>query len=55
MNSGTLKISELVLKKNVFEFNYFLQMSGTAIGTKMAPAYANIFMSVFERDLLSGT
>lgn len=30
-------------------------MSGTAIGTKMAPAYANIFMSVFERALLSGT
>ncbi|KAJ8039742.1 hypothetical protein HOLleu_13841 [Holothuria leucospilota] len=55
--SGILKMSELVLFKNVFEFNseYFLQMSGTAIGTKMAPAYGNIFMSVFERDLLSGS
>ncbi|KAJ8031266.1 Deleted in malignant brain tumors 1 protein [Holothuria leucospilota] len=55
--SGILKMSELVLFKNVFEFNseYFLQMSGTAIGTKMAPAYANIFMSVFERVLLSGS
>ena len=55
--NGILRMTELVLKKNVFEFNseYFLQLSGTAIGTKLAPAYANIFMSVFERALLSGT
>ena len=46
-----------MLKKNVFEFNSecFLQTSGTAIGTKMAPAYANIVMSIFERILLTGS
>ena len=50
-------MTELVLKKNVFEFNSecFLQTSGTIIGTKMAPAYANIVMSIFERNLLTGS
>ena len=50
-------MTELVLKKNVFEFNSecFLQTSGTAIGTKMAPAYASIGMSIFERKLLTGS
>ena len=50
-------ITELVLKKNLFEFNSecFLQTSGTAIGTKMAPAYANNAMSIFERNLLTGS
>ena len=50
-------MTELVLKKNVFEFNSecFLQTSDTAIGTKMAPAYANIVMSMFERNLLTGS
>lgn len=54
---GILSMTDLVLKKNTFELNSenFLQMSGTAIGTKMVPAYANIFMSVYERALLSGT
>ena len=54
--NGIHNMTELVLKKNVFEFNseYFLQTSGTAIGTKMAPAYANIVMSIFERNLLTG-
>ena len=50
-------MTEMVLKKNVFEFHSecFLQISGTAIGTKMAPAYANIVMSIFERKLLTGS
>ena len=55
--NGIYNMTELVLKKNVFEFNSecFLQTSGTAIGTKMAPAYANIVMSIFERYLLTGS
>ena len=53
--NGIHNMTELVLKKNVFEFNSecFLQTSRTAIGTKMAPAYANIVMSIFERKLLT--
>ena len=54
--NGIHNMTGLVLKKNVFEFNSecFLQTSDTAIGTKMAPAYANIVMSIFERNLLTG-
>ena len=42
---GICDMTELVLKRNVFEFNkkYFIQTSGTAIGTKLAPGYANLF------------
>lgn len=48
-------LANLVLKLNTFEFNnsYYLQTSGTAMGTKMAPNYANIFMSKIESDFLS--
>ena len=55
--NGIHNMTEMVLKKNVFEFNSecFLQISGTAIGTKMAPAYANIVMSIFERKLITGS
>ena len=53
--NGIHNMTELVLKKNAFEFNSecFLQTSGTAIGAKMAPAYANIVRSIFERRLLT--
>ena len=42
-----MKLLELVLKNNIFEFNreLFIQMIGTAMGTKPAPSYANIFMA----------
>ena len=55
--NGIHNMTELVLKKNVFEFNSecLLQTSGTAIGTKIAQAYANIVMSIFERNLLTGS
>ena len=48
-------MTELVLRRNVFEFNtkYFIQTSGTAIGTKLASAYANLCLSIFERNLLN--
>ena len=54
--NGIRNMTELVLERNVFEFNSecFLKTSGTAIGTKMAPAYANIAMSIFERNFLTG-
>ena len=46
--------AELVLKSNNFEFNgkHYLQKRGTAIGTRMAPSYANIFMDRLERRLI---
>ena len=42
-----LELLELVLKHNIFEFNneLFIQMIGTAMGTRPAPSYANIFMA----------
>lgn len=48
-------LAELVLRNNNFEFDgkHFLQILGTAIGTKMAPAYANLFMDELERRLIS--
>jgi hypothetical protein len=40
----------LVLKNNNFTFdgNHYHQINGTAMGTKMAPSYANIFMGDLE-------
>ena len=40
----------LVLTMNVFEFDlkHFLQEWGTAMGTKVAPTYANLFMASLE-------
>ena len=44
----------LVLKNNNFTFDgkHYLQINGTATGTKMAPSYANIFMWNLEERLL---
>lgn len=49
-NSMLVKLLEFVLTLNDFEFNgdYYLQLFGTAIGTKVAPSYANLVMSIFE-------
>ena len=49
-----IKMASFVLKNNIFEFNGKVkqQISGTAIGTKFAPAYASIFMDKIENDFL---
>ena len=48
-NSYILKLLEVVLTNNHFEFNgKHFQVSGTAMGTKLAPSYANWFMTKFE-------
>ena len=41
----------MILKPNVFRFGneYYRQIIGTAIGTPMAPNYANLFMKNFEQ------
>ena len=49
-NTSICRMLDMVLTMNVFRFNgeVFLQRSGTAMGTRVAPTYANIFMSDFE-------
>ena len=45
-----VKLLNLVLKWNIFEFNgeLYQQMGGTAMGTRCAPNYADIFMAVID-------
>ena len=45
---------KLILSMNVFTFNkeYYLQVLGTAMGTHMAPSYANLFMGKLEWEFL---
>ena len=54
LNEDVLSFAELVLNSNNFEFNgrHHLQKWGTAIGTRMAPSYANIFVDRLERGLI---
>lgn len=50
-----IQLLEINLNRNDFEFNgeFFLQIKGTAMGKKFAPAYANIFMAEWEASALS--
>ena len=45
----------MILTMNNFSFNdkHYLQTHGTAMGTRMAPSYANLFLAKFETDALS--
>jgi len=45
-----------VLTKNYFQFvdQMYHQVQGTAMGTRMAPSYANLFMADLEEKLLAG-
>ncbi|KAL8598101.1 hypothetical protein ACOMHN_030387 [Nucella lapillus] len=55
---GTLlPIVDHVLQNNIFEFDgqLFQQIQGTAMGTPMAPAIANLYMGWVEKRLLSKT
>ena len=59
-NSELVLVSNLlehILKKNYFTFNNetYLQISGTAMGTRCAPNYAIIFMAELEEEFLSQT
>jgi len=49
-NINILKLLQYVLTKNNFDFNdrHYLQVGGTAMGTKVAPSFANLFMADFE-------
>ena len=51
-NLNLVKLLEMVLTKNNFQFNgdHYLQVGGTAMGTKAAPGLANCFMGNFEEE-----
>jgi len=44
-----LSVSVLTMNNFVSNNEHFIQQHGTAMGTRMAPAYANLFMGKFER------
>ena len=53
---GTMQdLLGIVLEQNYFQFTdrIYHQVQGTAMGTKMAPSYANIFMAELEEKLLN--
>ena len=49
------QLFDIVLRCNVFSFDsqVYQQIQGTAMGTRMAPSYANLFMDRFERSFLA--
>ena len=53
---GKSPIAKFILDNMNFEFNgeHFLQTRGTAMGTSLAPNYANLFMDRFETKALAG-
>ena len=48
-------INQILTKNFEFGDQHFLQVHGTAMGTRMAPSYANIFMGKLEQQLLART
>ena len=54
-NNSLIELLEMVLTKNNFQFNgdQFLQIGGTAMGTRVAPTYANLFMRKLETEILN--
>ena len=50
-----LELLEINLTRNDFVFNnkFYLQIKGTAMGKKFAPAYANIYMAQWEEEVFS--
>ena len=49
-----IDLARFILENNFFEFEdkIYRQKLGTAIGTKFAPSFANLFMFDLERKLL---
>ena len=50
-----LRLTELVLKQNCFQFNgrFFRQIKGVAMGTKLGPSVACLTMGHFEEQMFS--
>ena len=49
-----INLIKLVLTSNAFQYraHFYLQRHGTAMGTRMAPSYANAFMARLEKTIL---
>ncbi len=49
-----LDLTKFMLTNNYFLFvkEYYLQTQGTAMGTHLAPSYANLFIGKFELDFI---
>ena len=49
------QLIKFILEHNNFIFNdrHYLQVKGTAMGTRMAPSYANIFMHYLEQQIIT--
>ena len=47
----------MILTMNNFSFDneHYLQKHGTAMGTRMAPSYANLFMGKFEQQAIDNS
>jgi len=50
-----LRLAELELTLNCFSFvdSYFKQINGVAMGTKMGPSYANLFVGYIEKQFFN--
>jgi len=48
--STLLRLAEVVLTLNCFSFDgrFYKQINGVAMGTKMGPSYANLFVGFIE-------
>ena len=53
-NTTLLSLLRMVLEMNNFQFNgkNYLQVGGTAMGTRVAPTLANLFMGYFEEKFV---
>jgi hypothetical protein len=49
----SLSVVVVLRKDNLVFGNHYLQINETAMGTKMAPSYANIFMGDQKNDFSS--
>ena len=49
-----IKLLKLVMESNIFTFDneFWIQLIGTSMGTRVAPTYANLFMGKLEKQLL---
>ena len=48
-----LRLAKLVLTLNCFSFagNYYKQINGVALGTRMGPSYANLFVGYVQTPI----